>query len=428
MSYVFIFTRDYNIIDNVSLYSIPSQYKILPIFVFTPEQSDETINKYYSNRSFQFLLNGLDYLKSQIPLVTYKGKTIDILEKLIKQKHLDIKGISINRDVTPFAKLRETEIHNFCKKNNLDFICKWNHFLTDFDSIKTQEGNFYKVFTPFYNKSKSEVDTKIYKRNYNWLKFKSNTELPNFEIHSYFKISNDFLKTKKHLVKNFKKYKNTRDVIALETTRLSPYLKYNIISIREIYNIVKTNEMLKRQLFWRDFYGYLMYHLPKTSTLGKSNMKGIKKQWNTNKKLVNLWKQGETGIPIIDAGMKELNATGFMHNRARMITANFFALTQMNWRIGEKYFATKLIDYDPSSNNGNWQWINGVGSDNVGYLRIFNPYTQSEKYDPECKYIKKWIPEFKDLDPKVIHNWDKTYINYIFRKPVIDYHKVRKTI
>lgn len=428
MSYVFIFTRDYNINDNISLYSIPSKYKVIPIFIFTPEQSDPKINKYYSNNSFQFLLNGLDYLKSKIPLVTYKGKTIDILEKLIKQKDLDIKGISINRDVTPFAKLREKQIHNFCKTNKLEFICKWNHFLTDFDSIKTQEGNFYKVFTPFYNKSKSEIDNNIYKRKYNWLKLKSNTELANFEQHSFFKISNDFIKTKKKLVKNFKYYKNTRDILELETTRLSPYLKYNIISIREIYNLVKTNEMLKRQLFWRDFYAYLMYHLPKTKTLGNSNMKGIKKQWKVNTKLVNVWKQGETGIPIIDAGMKELNTTGFMHNRARMITANFFALTQMNWRIGEKYFASKLVDYDPSSNNGNWQWINGVGSDNVGYLRIFNPFTQSEKYDTDCKYIKKWIPEFKDLEPNIIHKWDKEYINYNFRKPVINYHNLRKSI
>ena len=202
----------------------------------------------------------------------------------------------------------------------------------------------------------------------------------------------------------------------IPTTRLSPYLKFGVIGIREVARICirEKNEALLRELYWRDFYIQIGFHFP--HVFG-DNFKGNPK-WKFNKKLFDAWCEGKTGIPIVDAGMRELNTTGYMHNRCRMIVSNVLTrLFHINWTYGELYFANKLTDYDPFSNNGGWQWSAGTGADAQPYYRIFNPYTQAKKFDPECLYIKKYVEELRNLTPKEI---------FKITSDIFDYEKERK--
>jgi deoxyribodipyrimidine photo-lyase len=209
------------------------------------------------------------------------------------------------------------------------------------------------------------------------------------------------------------------------------------VSVREIFHaLIKqlgTKHPLVRQLYWRDFFTYLAYHKP--SVFGHPYQEKYQHlEWNNNKKLFTTWCKGETGFPIVDAGMRELNATGFMHNRVRMIVASFLVKDlHINWLWGEKYFAQQLVDYDPAVNNGNWQWCASTGCDAQPYFRIFNPWLQQKKYDSECIYIKKWIPELISYSPKIIHNWFKESFDRLrmngqnktkgYPRPIVDHKR-----
>jgi deoxyribodipyrimidine photo-lyase len=204
--------------------------------------------------------------------------------------------------------------------------------------------------------------------------------------------------------------------------------KYGCLSIREVYHILK-HEDLKAQLIWREFYYYINYYFPKLLSKSKSfqsKYDGIK--WVHNNKHLELWKRGETGYPIIDACMRQLNTTGYMHNRGRLIVANFLnRILGLDWRFGELYFAQQLIDYDPCVNNGNWQWVSSVGIDTKpSSQRIFNPWLQSKRYDHDCIYIKQWIPELKDIPSNHIHQWDIYGDKKIYILPIIDYADARQ--
>jgi deoxyribodipyrimidine photo-lyase len=188
---------------------------------------------------------------------------------------------------------------------------------------------------------------------------------------------------------------------------------------------------LIRQLYWRDFYANILYEFPRV--LGHSlKPKYDKISWHYSDNLFKKWCNGETGYPIVDAGMKQMNATGYMHNRARLIVASFLVKTLLiDWRKGEQYFSKKLTDYDPANNNGNWQWISGGGADSQPYFRVFNPWRQAEEYDPNCEYIKKWLPELKDVPVKDLLNWDTKYINYKdvkYPKPIVNYEEQRDKV
>ena len=211
--------------------------------------------------------------------------------------------------------------------------------------------------------------------------------------------------------------------------QLSAYIKFGCISIREVYKKFKSNVKIIRQLIWRDFYANILFEYP--NVLHQAMKEKYRKiKWNHNVQYLNAWKEGKTGFPIVDAAMRELNETGFMHNRGRLIVSSFLIKTLLiNWQEGEKYFATRLIDYDPASNNGNWQWGASTGVDSQPYFRIFNPWLQSKTHDPDCAYIKKWIPELKDIPNKEIHKWynycnNYTKLKYLF--PIVDFDKQKK--
>ncbi|MGA9530868.1 MAG: deoxyribodipyrimidine photo-lyase, partial [Candidatus Babeliales bacterium] len=235
-----------------------------------------------------------------------------------------------------------------------------------------------------------------------------------------------------NLIRHLKHYHKTRNYPAMPTSYLSPHLKFGTLSVRYAAAII-TKELsphhdLIRQLYWRDFYTYIAYHSP--FVFGSSYKdKYNQLTWSKSKLRFKKWQQGLTGFPIVDAGMRQLNTTGFMHNRVRMITASFLIKDlHINWQWGERYFAQKLVDYDPSVNNGNWQWVASTGCDAAPYFRIFNPWLQQKKYDPQCIYIKQWIPELKDIPSQIIHTWYKKYSpkmkNYPY--PMVNHEKESK--
>ena len=219
-------------------------------------------------------------------------------------------------------------------------------------------------------------------------------------------------------------YSKTRNELSISTSELSPYIKFGCISIREVYQAFKTKHDFIRQLFWRDFYANILYSFP--HVLGSAMKPNYNKlHWHNNSNLFKKWCNGETGYPVVDAGMRQLLQTGYMHNRARLIVSSFLVKTLLiSWEKGEKYFAQHLVDYDPASNNGNWQWTAGSGADSQPYFRIFNPWEQTKNYDSNCEYIKQWIPELKDVPNKDILNWENTYSQYKnikYPKPIVNY-------
>jgi len=435
---IFIFTRDLRLEDNTSLITaLTSSEKVLPIFIFNPSQiTDE--NSYKSNNCVQFMIECLEELNKELrkkksKLFYFYGDNISILKKIIKE--IDINAIYINQDYTPFAKKREKNIESLCKKNKIDFYKFEDYSLCGVSGVRKQDGGLYTVFTPFYRaglKIKKQEPIKNNHTNYNSKSFKLKCEYKD-NIHNFYEENKNILvrggrkNALKILanIKNFKDYNKDREIPSLHgTTYLSAYMKFNVLSIREVYHkLIDTfplSNKLITQMYWRDFYMQIMYHHDVIKTPFRIKYKDIK--WENNPTYIKKWKEGNTGIPIIDAAMRQMNLTGWMHNRSRMIVSNFFVkIMRCDWMIGEKYFAQKLVDYDPANNNGGWQWSASTGTDSQPYFRVFSPWRQAETYDPECEYIKKYVPELKDIDNKIILNWNTKYndIKIDYPKPMI---------
>ena len=311
----------------------------------------------------------------------------------------------------------------------------------------------YKVFTPFYNNCVL-LSNKIQKPDTVSLKgCKVLRERDSVDIDDLYKNENKKIACRggrregNKILKNiasgkYTNYAKTRNIPSMEdgTTRLSAYLKFGCISLREAFHTILETHGLRhdliKQLFWKEFYATITYHygyvlngMIKNNNNLSFNKNFDNIQWSNNTDLYNRWCLGNTGIPIIDAGMRQLNQTGFMHNRLRMLTASFLIKDLMiDWREGERYFATRLVDYDPASNNGGWQWVAGSGTDAAPYFRVFNPWLQTEKLDKECKYIKKWIPQLKKVPCEDLLKWDEMYGNYKvdYPEPVIKDHGKQK--
>lgn len=454
---IFIFRRDLRIIDNNGLhYALQHYDNIIPIFIFTPEQIQKNI--YKSKNAIQFMMESLETLNDELKKYSSKlhyfyGKNNDILEEIIKKVHIE--AIVSNMDYTPYARKRDLQILKICKKHHIPFHSIEDYLLSSIGDFIKDDGEPYQVFTPFKNNviENDNIIPKPKKLHKHIDKCVSLSSLKS--INPY---DNDIIKTimknknimnrmiggrkngmsKLSSINKFSKYNTERNNVSIETTSLSAYIKFGCISIREVYwkikdKLGKNNELLT-QLVWREFYYYIGYYFSHVlnGEIFNSKFNYLDNRWNTNTNHLNKWKQGKTGYPIVDAGMRELNTTGYMHNRARLITSNFLnRILGQDWRLGEKYFANTLIDYDPLVNNGNWQWIASVGVDTKPYQqRIFNPWLQSEKYDPDAKYIYKWIPELIDVSPKHIHKWEEycnreEYKHISYPKPIVDYKKAR---
>ncbi len=430
---IFIFRRDLRLHDNTGLIeSLRLSKKVIPIFIFTPTQILN--NEYKSNKSINFMIESLKDLEEEITtgkIYFFYGDNIDVLKSITKKIKID--AIFVNRDYTPFSIKRDKEISRVF--SDIDFNSYNDLLLTEPEDILSNQGTPYTKFSFFYNKaSKSKIKSitlNKYKNYYDETKkigaFDTNletiSELLKHKKNKYFLGGRAEGIKKLKTIKNLSSYNEHKNIPSLNhTSKLSPYIKYGNISIREILfealKYLKPDTQFIKELFWRDFFTHLSFHFPQIFAPDKKNI-----IWNKNKTFFDKWCTGETGFPIVDAGIRELNTTGYINNRIRMIVSSFLVKDlHINWRCGEKYFAQKLIDYDPSVNNGNWQWVASTGYDSVPYFRIFNPWTQQMRFDKDCKYIKTWIPEIKNIKPELIHKPQNLYT------PQIVNHKEEREI
>ena len=444
---LFIFRRDFRIIDNNGLNLTNETCKnIYPIFIFTPEQVGNS-NQYKSDNSVQFMIESLEDLTSQISkqggnLLTFYGKNLKVIEDCIDSLKIDY--ICFNRDITPYARKRDEEIMELCIKKGVLCDTADDYYLHHVDSIFNGSGEPYQKFTPYYNVAKSKkVDAPSIARKIHFKTSSTSTHISNKitlteAMKKFTKINPDILvhggrtnaiKQMKLAAKNIRNYGKTRDELYKPTSQLSAYIKFGCVSIREVYKTFHSKTDFIRQLYWRDFYGQILYNFPRVLDKGlKPQYNKIK--WHHNTSWFDAWKNGKTGFPIVDAGMRQMNVSGYMHNRTRMIVASFLIKTLLiDWKKGEKYFAETLVDYDVANNNGGWEWVSGSGADSQPYYRIFNPYTQQKEHDPDCIYIKTWIPELKDVPPEDIHNWETEYVKYKeinYPKPIVNYSEQRE--
>lgn len=447
MTSIFIFRRDFRIEDNLGLIKCyEKSNKVLPIFIFTEEQIKN--NEYFSSNSFQFMLESLEDLNNSLKKYNsqihyyYGNDNISVLKKIYKEYDFD--AIYFNMDYTPYSIKRDESIKDFCEENKIYCYMIEDYLLMPIGTFLKENKEVYQKYTPFKNNAKKfnisePTYIKFNDKKLDKIKFKFKIsdldkyyiKNENSMIHGGRDNSLQILKN----IKDFSDYGEIRNNLILPTTHLSAYIKYGAVSIREVYyNINKIfgkDHGLIDQLLWREFYFYLVYYIPRVLQNKSLKPQYDKIKWENDPKIFEAWKNGNTGFPGVDAGMREMNFTGFMHNRARLITSGILIkILNCDWRLGEKYFATKLIDYDPSVNNGNWQWSSGSGADSQPYFRIMSPWKQTLDNDPNCEYIKKWIPELKDVPNKDIHNWDKNYHKYKvnYPSPIVNYVKMRKEI
>lgn len=421
---IHIFRRDLRLEDNTALIAGLSQsIKVIPVFIFDERQLN---NPYKGNNSFEFLLNSLMELNQELrskgsQLYIFRGIAHEVVEELASV--LSIDAIFLNRDYTHFSKERDYAIAEVCQKHNIAFNSFADALLNEPEQVHKHDGKSYTVFTPFMKKARQLSVLKPQQNTFSnyfigEIKTKSSFEKPALLLEK----SNPNLLLKggrneglRLLTESGKltNYNEDRNFPAIKgTSLLSAHHKFGTISIRESYNQVSAKfgkeHTLINELYWRDFFTHIVYHFP--HVLGHSfNSKYENIPWNNDEKKFEKWCNGQTGFPIVDAGMRELVTTGFIHNRVRMVVASFLTKDlHIDWRMGERFFANHLIDYDPAVNNGNWQWAASTGCDAQPYFRIFNPWSQQLKFDPECAYIKKWVPELKTLTTKEIHNLEKS--------------------
>jgi|TARA_B110000093_G_scaffold160087_1_gene180307 deoxyribodipyrimidine photo-lyase len=442
---LFIFRRDFRFVDNNGLYKINALCKnIYTIFIFTPEQVSSTKNEFKSNNAVQFMIESLMELSTAIhksggKLVSFYGHNDKIIYDCIKDWNIQCLGF--NQDYTPYATERDDKIFQLCEKKKINCAIGQDYYLNEPDTIFSGAGTPYQKFTPYYKtciqskfplpQSNIKVHFTIPKPNENKQETSLDKRFISLEdaMRKFTKQNKEILvhggriyalKRLKHASSSLKEYDEIRDNLTKQTSELSAYIKFGCISIREVYQAFRKNPEFVRQLVWRDFYANILYSFP--YVLGnpmKSSYSAIR--WRKSPSHFKAWCEGKTGYPIVDASMRQMNQSGYMHNRGRLIVASFLIKTLLiNWEEGEKYFATMLTDYDPASNNGNWQWVASTGADSQPYFRIFNPWSQSVKHDPQCIFIKKWIPELQNISIKDIHTW---YDSYSENKPNTNYPK-----
>lgn len=460
---LFIFTRDLRVNDNLSLNVCCSECKnVYTVFFFTPEQVMS--NAFKSQNAVQFMIESLESLEEQVKskggklLVLYSEPNKGV-EHLIKA--LDIDGVFMSQEITPYGRERFDSIQTVCDKFDVKLTETNDYYLTEPASILNSSGEPYVKFTPYASKVLSHLRTKAgrvpspYTHRNMRLKAPSSSQSKNIKNQIALSTAKSRfapngspqrlvkggreagLSKLRDVKKNVPSYEATRNDLEDTTTQLSAYIKFGCVSVREAYHTFDNDldkasaESLIRQLIWRDFYAQVMFSNPDV-LYGPMKEKYGKIKWSKSKTLLDAWKTGTTGFPIVDAGMREMLATGYMHNRARLIVGSFLPKTLLiNWQEGEKHFAQMLTDYDPASNNGNWQWVAGTGADSQPYFRILNPFLQSKRYDPNATYIKKWVPELKDISAKDIHNWNIAHEKHNLRDypaPVVNYDEQKEKV
>jgi deoxyribodipyrimidine photo-lyase len=434
---LFIFRRDLRLHDNTALNeALKNSNEVVPCFIFDPRQIDP--HPYQSAPGLQFMLQSLKDLQRQFralgaELKVWRGSPTEVVGQAVSQ--LKINAVFMNRDYTPFSRRRDEDIQEQCRRLGICFHLLPDALLNEPEQVLKVDQTPYQVFTPFYNHScRLPVRLPESLSATHFARSKTGPAPYHFEA----LISEEFQpglaggrEEARSLLEQLEKlaaYNETRDIPSVPgTSRLSPHLKFGTCSVREVFHRVQADlgpdHPLLRQLYWRDFFTHVAYHFPRV--FGHAfREKYDAVVWKNDRALFQAWAEGRTGFSIVDAGMRELNATGFMHNRLRMITASFLVKDlHIDWRWGERYFARHLVDYDPCVNNGNWQWAASTGCDAQPYFRIFNPWLQQQKFDPDCRYIYQWIPELRAFPAKQIHRWDKTHCRCNYVNPIVN-HRV----
>ncbi len=412
---IFWFRRDLRLEDNAGLtHALKSDFPVMPVFIFDKNILSKLPNK--KDRRVEFIHDALSSIQNELKKIgsslhVFFGTPEDIFEELMEENNVN--AVYTNHDYEPYAIDRDKKIAALLNRHNKKFYSFKDQVIFEKDEVIKDDGKPYTVFTPYSRKWKAALTSGTFnsfptnKHFGQFLKNTKGTVLSLKEI-GFEKSGMAFPANNVHdeLVRH---YATKRDIPSIAgTSRLGVHLRFGTISIRKLAaKAISLSETFLNELIWRDFYHMILWHFPHVGK-GKSFKPAYDFiQWRNDNGEFDKWCKGQTGYPIVDAGMRELNATGFMHNRVRMITASFLCKhLLLDWRLGEAYFAEKLLDFDFAANNGGWQWAAGSGCDAAPYFRIFNPYLQTKKFDADLLYIKKWVPEFQELTypaPMVVH-------------------------
>ncbi|MBL7779728.1 MAG: deoxyribodipyrimidine photo-lyase [Saprospiraceae bacterium] len=427
---IFWFRRDLRLHDNAGFYhALKGTSPVLPLFIFDRNILDDLSDR--ADARVSFIHNSLENLKTELEqlgssLLVMDGHPEQLWPQLLQQYHIG--AVYTNHDFEPYAIQRDAQVKELLAERNIPFYTFKDHVIFEKDEVLKSDGTPYTVFTPYSRRWLEKLDTRMVKTTegqdvsfylhsypnekhlHNLLKINS-LPMPSladigFESSS---VSIPPASVARGLIRNYDK---TRDFPAIDgTSRLGIHFRFGTISIREKARAARElNATFLNELIWRDFYSQILAHFP--HVVGHAFRAQYDQiAWRTAPEDFEKWCAGHTGYPIVDAGMRQLNATGYMHNRVRMVVASF--LTKhllLDWRLGEAYFAEKLLDFDLASNSGGWQWAAGCGTDAAPYFRIFNPTEQAKKFDPEFKYIRRWVPEFGT--PK----YPKPMVDHVFAR------------
>jgi len=419
---IFWFRRDLRLEDNAALYyALKNHQNVQPLFIFDIEILDKLSDK--KDARVTFIYQEIERLHKELSVlgcnlwVKY-GKPMEIFQELSKENHIE--AVYTNHDYEPYAITRDKTLGVFFHSKNILFKTYKDQCIFEKDEVLKDDGKPYTVFTPYSRKWKAKL-TEYHLKAYPTIKYfhnfrKSKTEKifslaeMGFEKSNIPFPENEF---KKDVIIHYKAKRDFPDIKG--TTRFSVHLRFGTISIRALAKTAsELSEEYLNELIWRDFYMMIIWHFPHSvQNAFKPAYDHIK--WRNNPEEFEAWCNGKTGYPIVDAGMRELNSTGFMHNRVRMIVASFLTKHLLiDWRWGEAYFAEKLLDFELSSNNGGWQWAASSGCDAAPYFRVFNPELQTQKFDPKLQYVRKWVPEFEDFT--------------VYPKPIVDHKFARERV
>jgi deoxyribodipyrimidine photo-lyase len=400
--------RDLRLHDNAALYhALKSGRPVLPLFIFDREILDKLDDRH--DRRVTFIHQQVDRIQGELTkmgsgMVVRYGKPVDVWNQLLRE--YDIEGVYANRDYEVYGKERDTQIAGLLGEHGIGFDLFKDHTIFDHDEVMTGGNTPYTVFTPYSRRWLDKLND-FYLKAYpteeyfsEFLKLPAPPPVPTLAEMDFEPVDEPF---PKQTVGNdlIKHYKETRDFPAKPgTSELSIHLRFGTISVRDLARQaegVGAKTTFLNELCWRDFYFQVLHHFPHVEKNSfRREYDNI--NWRNNEADFEKWCTGQTGYPLVDAGMRQLNTIGWMHNRVRMVTASFLCKHLLiDWRWGEAYFAKKLRDYDLSANNGGWQWAAGSGTDAAPYFRVFNPTAQAEKFDPNREYIRQWIPEFDSL-------------------------------
>ena len=412
---VFWFRRDLRIEDNHGLnIALQSGHPVLPLFIF----DDHIIRELPSDDArVSFIFRQLEKLQQELSsfsssLLIKKGEPFYIWQSLINR--FSIRAVFTNHDYEPYAIDRDSHIQRLLIENGIPLHTFKDQVIFEKNEILKADGLAYIVYTPYKNKWLSEFNlqsdcqyfnNKLISENF----LKKSFPFPTLEELGFLKSN---IQVPDFTPENIENYEHNRDIPWMDkTTHIGPHLRFGTVSIREIVKTAnKKSKAFLNELIWREFFMMIIYHFPFVVNRSfKPRYDRI--VWLNKEEEFEKWKNGKTGFPMVDAGMRQLMETGFMHNRVRMVTASFLCKHLLiDWRWGEAWFAEKLLDFELSSNNGNWQWASGTGCDAAPYFRVFNPTTQLMKFDPDMKYVSKWIPELYELN---------------YTNPIIEHDKAR---